>query len=82
MPSTAGLVLLYSVSRDRQHVISVFVVLSIRCRWLHAFPACAVYDTNFPIQGAIWTLSLRRGLVELEDFGIAHLSDQNPLILD
>ena len=31
--------------------------------------------TNFPILSAIWTLSLRRRLVELEDFGIAHLSN-------
>ena len=41
------------------------------------FSACVVYDTNFPTQGAIWTLSLReRGLVELDDFGVAHIGDQ------
>ena len=45
-------------------------------RGLHAFSACAVYDTIFPIQGAIQRLSLRRGLVELEDFGVAYLSNQ------
>ena len=47
---TLGLVLLYFVSRDRQHVTSVFVDLSTRIRRLHAFSACAIYDTNFPIR--------------------------------
>ena len=77
MPGTAGLVLLSYLSRDRQHVKSVFVELSTLFRRLNAFSTCAVCDTNFPTQGAILTHSLRRGLVELEDFGIAHLSNQN-----
>ena len=76
MPSTAGLVLLHYVSKDRQHVKSLFVEMSTLFRTLHAFSACAVFDTNFTIQSAIQTLSLRRGLVELEDCGIAHLSNQ------
>ena len=69
-------VLLYHVSWERQYVKSVLVELSTLFRRLHAFSACAVYDTSFPIQGAIWTLSLWRGLVELEDFGMSHLSNQ------
>ena len=69
MSTTARLVLLYYVSRDRRYVKSVFVELSSLFRWLHAFAACAVYDSNFPVQGTI-------RLVELEDFGIAHISDQ------
>ena len=62
MQKTSGLVLLYHVSKNRQWVISVFVVLSIHCRRLHAFSAWAVYDTNLLKEGAIWTLSLRRCL--------------------
>ena len=40
----------------RQCVESVFVKFSKLFRGLHAFSACAVYDTNFPIQCAIQTL--------------------------
>ena len=32
-----------------QHVISVFVVLSIDRRRLHAFTASAVFDSKFPV---------------------------------
>ena len=74
MSSTTGLVLLCHVSRNRQHVKSVSVELSILSRGLHAL--AAVYDSNFPVQSTIWALSLRRSLVELEDFGIGHLSNQ------
>ena len=76
MPRTAGLVLLYCVSRNRQHVKSVFVEVSTLSRRLQAFSAFAVYDTNFPMHSAIRALSFRRRLAELEDFGIAHVSDQ------
>ena len=76
MQSTAGLVLLFYVSRFRQYAKSVFVELSTLFREVHAFSACAIYDTNFPIQSAIGTLYLRRSLVELENFGIAHFGNQ------
>ena len=57
--------------------ISVFVQLSISFRWLHAFSACASIRYQFPnISDAIWTLSLRRSLEKLEDFVVAHFSDQ------
>ena len=55
MPRTSGLILLYYVSRNRQYVKSVFVQLSTLFRRLHALSACAIWDTNFPMQGAIWT---------------------------
>ena len=76
MPGTWWLVLLYDVSRNRQWVKYVFVQLSISFWWLHASSTCAVYDTYFPKCGAIWTLSIRRSLVELGDFVVAHFSNQ------
>ena len=48
-------------------------LLSVGCTNL---PHVQYTISIFPIQGAIRTLSLRRGLVELEDFGIAHLNKQ------
>ena len=72
MHGTTGLY----VSRNRQWVKSVYVQLSISFRWLHAFSACAENDTNILTDGAIWTLSLRRSLVELEDFVVARFSNK------
>ena len=59
--------------KNRQYAKSVFVVLLIHCCKLQAFSACAVFDTTFPIQSAIWALYLRRSL---EDFVVTHFRNQ------
>ena len=60
MPATSRLVILYCVSKNRQYVKSVFVSLSTLSRGLQCIFRMCNNDTNYPIQGAIWTLSLQR----------------------
>ena len=60
---------------DHESICLCWIVDSFSVGCKH-FPHVQYTMPISPIQGAIWTLSLRRSLVELEDLGIAHFSSQ------